>query len=79
MESISSSPNHDRVAAVAVARKGCFAEPASAVAVMWDQMEFLMAHAGPACSPDCPECNRLEQVKQWLLRPFSEDGSRLAA
>jgi hypothetical protein len=70
MESISSSPNHDCVAAFAVARRGCFVEAASAVDVMWEQMEYLVAHAGPACSADCPECIRLEQVKHCLLRPF---------
>jgi hypothetical protein len=70
MESISTSPNLDCVAASAVARGSCFLEPAPAVAVMWEPMEFLVAHAGPACSPGCPECLRLEQVRQWLLRPF---------
>ncbi len=73
MESISMSPNCGGVAA-AVVRKRRFVEPAPAVAVMWEQMEFLVAHAGPNCPPDCPECMRLEQVKQCLLRPF---GSRL--
>jgi|HubBroStandDraft_6_1064221.scaffolds.fasta_scaffold2067229_1 hypothetical protein len=70
MESISSSPNLDCVAASAVARRSCFLEPAPAVAVMWEQMEFLVDHAGPACSPNCPECLRLEQVRQCLMRPF---------
>jgi hypothetical protein len=69
MESISSSPNLDCVAA-SVARRSCFLEPAPAIAVMWEQMEFLVAHAGPACSPDCPECLRLEQVRLCLMRPF---------
>jgi hypothetical protein len=76
MESISSSPKKGRRAAAAVARQRLFPEPASTVAVMWDQMEFLVAHAGPACSAECPECTRLEQVKQCLLRPFRHDGSR---
>lgn len=77
MDSLSSSPNHGGVAAAAVAHKQSFPEPASTVAVMWEQMEFLVAHAGPACAPDCPECTRLEQVKQCLLRPFRHDGSRI--
>jgi len=37
---------------------------------MWEQMEFLVAHAGQACNPGCPECSRLEQVKRYLLQPF---------
>jgi hypothetical protein len=76
MESISSSPSLDSIVAAAVARKRRFVEPAPAVEVMWEQMEFLVAHAGPKCSPDCAECVRLEQVKQWLLRPFDLDASR---
>ena len=76
MESISSSANLDSVVADAAARKHRFVAPAPAVAVMWEQMEFLVSHARPTCSPDCPECRRLEQVKQWLLRPFDADGSR---
>jgi hypothetical protein len=74
MQSISSSPNQDLVAP-AVAGKCRFPEPASTVAIMWEQMQFLVAHGGPACSPDCPECIRLEQVKQCLLRPFGRDKS----
>jgi hypothetical protein len=76
MESISSSQNHDCVAAATVASLERFPEAASTVAVMWEQMEFLVAHGGPACSPDCPACARLEQVTQCLLRPFGHDGLR---
>jgi hypothetical protein len=76
MDSFSSSPNHDLVAAVAVAHQFRILEPAPAIAVMWEQMEFLVDHAGPACTPDCPECIRLEQVKQCLLRPFHYVESR---
>jgi len=73
MESFSSSPDQDCVAVNAVTQQGCFLEPAPAVAVMWEQMEFLVDHARPSCSPDCPECVRLEHVKQLLLRPFGRD------
>lgn len=76
MESISSSPNYDSVAADTAASGGYFPQPASAVEVMWEQMEFLVAHAGPTCAPDCPECVRLEQVKRCLLRPFGYDEFR---
>jgi hypothetical protein len=73
MESISLSPDQNRVAAVAAARGGLFQEPASPVAVMWEQMEFLLDHAGTNCTPECLECTRLEQLKVCLLRPFGYD------
>jgi hypothetical protein len=73
MESMSLSPDHNRVAAAAGARGGLFQEPASPVAVMWEQMEFLLDHAGAHCSSECLECTRLEQLKQCLLRPFGYD------
>jgi len=72
MESISLSPNN-RAAAPAAAHEGLFQEPASPVAVMWEQMEFLLDHAGANCSPECRECTRLEQLKVCLLRPFGYD------
>lgn len=40
------------------------------VDVMFDQLEYLVMHNGPQCPAGCPECARLEQVKNWLLRPF---------
>jgi hypothetical protein len=72
MESISLSPNN-RAASPAAARGGLFQEPASPVAVMWEQMEFLLDHVGANCSPECLECTRLEQLKHCLLRPFGYD------
>jgi hypothetical protein len=76
MESKSLPLNDGVVTAAAAARKSYVTGPASAVAAMWEQLEFLVAHAGPGCSPECPECLRLEQVKQCLLRPFDYDGSQ---
>jgi len=70
MESSSSSPNQHSRVAVEVARKGCYLALAPAGAVLWEQMEYLMAHAGSSCSPDCPDCTRLEQVRRYLLQPF---------
>lgn len=70
MESMSLSPGLNRVGAPAAARGGLFQEPASPDAVMWEQMEFLLDHAGANCSPECLECTRLEQLKLCLLRPF---------
>jgi hypothetical protein len=44
---------------------------AAAVAdVMFDQLEYLAAHAVPSCPPDCADCARLAQVKDLLLLPF---------
>lgn len=38
--------------------------------VLFDQLEYLTAHSGQDCSPDCLDCSRLEHVKSWLLLPF---------
>lgn len=45
-------------------------ESAPLVDVLFDQLEFLVAHCTLRCPEDCPECARLEQVKGWLLLPF---------
>ena len=72
MDSIFSSPNPAPRAAAAVQPGRCYVGPAaSTIDVMWEQMEFLVAHAGKACKPACPQCRRLEQVKRCLLQPFS--------
>ncbi|MGO9257819.1 MAG: hypothetical protein ACLQU1_16125 [Bryobacteraceae bacterium] len=70
MQSISLSPGQHTQVAVEVARESRYLAPAPAAAVMWEQMEYLMAHAGSTCHPDCPDCTRLEQVKRYLLKPF---------
>ena len=72
MESIS-LPSNNRAEAAVAPRGGLFQEAASPVAVMWEQMEFLLDHAGPTCSSECPECTRLEQLRRCLLRPFGYD------
>lgn len=71
MESISSSPSQHSRVAVEVARERVYLTPASAASVMREQMEYLMAHAGSSCHPDCPDCTRMEQVKRYLLQPFN--------
>ena len=38
--------------------------------VMFDQLEYLLSHVRQQCPPLCPECERLQQVSTWLLRPF---------
>ena len=71
MESISLSPDQHTQAAVEEARQSLYLAPAPPAAVMWEQMEYLMAHVGPSCHPDCPDCTRLEQVRRYLLQPFN--------
>jgi hypothetical protein len=70
METASSLPSYHSRAGVAAARERRYLPPAPSVAVMWEQMEYLMAHPGSNCARDCPTCKRLEQVERWLLQPF---------
>ena len=51
-------------------RRSCYIEPASLVDVMFDQLAWLLEHASASCTPECPHCARLEQVKNLLLVPF---------
>lgn len=71
MKTISSSPDRDDADCRAVKSGSCYVDPPpSVMEVMREQMEFLVAHVGPACHRSCAECARLEQVKRYLLRPF---------
>jgi hypothetical protein len=38
--------------------------------VMFDQLEYLAAHALQSCPRGCADCARLLQVKNLLLLPF---------
>jgi hypothetical protein len=38
--------------------------------VMYEQLEYLIGHSGGNCPPDCIDCGRLQQVRNWLLLPF---------
>jgi len=38
--------------------------------VLTEQLEYLLAHGG-CCRSGCPDCVRLERVKDYLLQPFS--------
>jgi hypothetical protein len=51
-------------------RSSCYIEPALLVEVMFDQLAWLLEHASASCSPECPDCARLEKVKNLLLVPF---------
>jgi hypothetical protein len=48
----------------------CYAGSARLIDVMFDQLEYLIAHSRRNCSPGCRDCERLEQVSNWLLAPF---------
>jgi hypothetical protein len=47
-----------------------YVEPAPAIDVMFDQLEYLVAHESNGCPSGCQECERLRQVEGWLLQPF---------
>jgi hypothetical protein len=48
----------------------CYLEPAPLREVLFDQLEYLLAHTAEDCPPGCMDCGRLQQVKSWLLLPF---------
>jgi len=52
------------------AQSGCYIAPSPTGQVMFDQLEYLLAHGGQHCAPECMDCGRLQQVKNWLLLPF---------
>jgi hypothetical protein len=48
----------------------CYLAPAPLSEVLFDQLEYLLAHRTEDCPPGCTDCSRLQQVKDWLLLPF---------
>jgi len=56
-----------------------YIESAPVPAVMFDQLDYLLAHAGENCAPGCEDCVRLYQVKNWLLLPFRSNRVRSRA
>ena len=48
----------------------CYVGSARLIDVMFDQLEYLIAHYRRNCPPGCRDCERLEQVSNWLLTPF---------
>jgi hypothetical protein len=38
--------------------------------VMFEQLEYLLAHPSANCTPECAECARLMNVEKFLLLPF---------
>lgn len=53
-----------------VAPSGCYIAASPMTQVLFDQLEYLLAHTGQHCAPECMDCGRLQQVKNWLLLPF---------
>jgi len=53
-----------------VNRGVCYTGSAHLIDVMFDQLEYLIAHSRRNCPPGCRDCERLEQVSNWLLTPF---------
>jgi hypothetical protein len=45
-------------------------QPAPLSDILYEQLDYLIAHATQACPPGCADCARLQQVKSWLLLPF---------
>ncbi|MGA2119580.1 MAG: hypothetical protein ABSH56_33145 [Bryobacteraceae bacterium] len=46
------------------------AEPAPAAEVMREQFNFLIAHGNHSCAPGCPDCARLDAVRDLLFAAF---------
>jgi hypothetical protein len=59
------SPNH-------AGRDAQGIQSASLGAVLFEQLEYLVAHDIGHCSPECLDCARLQQVQHWLLLPFRD-------
>jgi hypothetical protein len=53
-----------------------YVEPATMIDVMFDQLEYLLAHESKDCPSGCKDCSRLRQVEDWLLQPFRDTGGR---
>lgn len=55
----------------AALQHSCYVASAAVADVLFDQLDYLVAHGGRDCPSDGIECGRLERVKHWLLLPFS--------
>jgi hypothetical protein len=66
----SKMPDATSAAGAAPARAACYTGPAPLREVMFEQLNYLLAHKGKTCPSGCPDCIRLEHVKFWLLEPF---------
>lgn len=54
----------------------CYLQPAPLLDVMFEQLGYLVghlvSHAGGVTVDDCPDCQRFQEVRFWLLSPFAE-------
>lgn len=57
-------------APTAPAHAPCYTGPAPLKEVMFEQLDYLMAHNCGTRASACPECARLEHIRFWLLAPF---------
>jgi hypothetical protein len=48
----------------------CYIEAAPTMNVMFDQLEYLLAHESRGCPAGCQDCIRLREIEGWLLQPF---------
>jgi hypothetical protein len=48
----------------------CYIEAAPTMNVMFDQLEYLLAHESQRCPAGCQDCIRLREIEGWLLQPF---------
>ena len=55
-----------------------YIEAALPAEVLFDQLAFLLEHAGPSCPLSCPDCARLAKVQSLLLAPFQPPIKSLA-
>jgi hypothetical protein len=60
-QSISNAPRGRRVRYIAAA---------PLTDVLFDQLEYLLAHRNQRCAPGCEACARLKQVESVLMLPF---------
>jgi hypothetical protein len=74
--SLSDAADQPAVAAPAtIERNEHYLQAAPVTDVMFDQLEYLIAHKDESCGPDCLDCGRLHQVRDWLLLPFRSSRS----
>jgi hypothetical protein len=50
---------------------GCYVQAAPLLAVLQEQVSYLMSHKDQRCVAGCPDCARLEELRRCLLRPFA--------
>src|SRR5580704_15412293 len=48
----------------------CYIEAAPTMYVMFEQLEYLLAHETQECLAGCGDCRRLREIEGWLLQPF---------